>query len=35
MAQKIISADNKEVETDCIGCALWRGETKAIGGIIA
>jgi len=35
MKQKIVSADNKKVEIDCIGCAIQKGEIEIIGGIIA
>lgn len=34
MKQKIISADNKKVVVDCIGCALSRGEIDVIGGLV-
>lgn len=35
MKQKIVSADNKEVVVDCLGCVVQRGEIEVIGGIIA
>ncbi len=29
---KVISSDGKESEVDCIGCALYQGKIKSIGG---